>query len=88
VRFRITLETTEAGFAVQVPDLAIITFGADVDDAKRAAREAIAINLEAYREAGQTPPSPRPLAQHLENADFTDLLFAYVEAAVPEPQAA
>lgn len=38
---------------MQVPDLAIVTCGESIEAAKRAASEAIQINLEAYREAGQ-----------------------------------
>lgn len=52
MRFLIMLEQTEAGFAVQVPDLAVTTFGTDIESAKRVAAEAIRINLDAYREAG------------------------------------
>ena len=83
MRFLIMLEQTDAGFAVQVPDLAIITFGADIDAAKRAAAEAIQINLDAYREAGQRVPDVEPVARHLENPEFRDLLFAYVDVSGP-----
>ncbi len=83
MRFLIMLEQTEAGFAVQVPDLAISTFGTDVESAKRAAQDAIQINLNAYREAGRTPPEPEPVSHHLENTDFKDLLFAYVDLPGP-----
>jgi predicted RNase H-like HicB family nuclease len=83
MRFLITLEQTEAGFAVQVPDLAIITFGADIEAARRAAAEAIQINLDAYREAGQRVPQVEPVARHLENPEFRDLLFAYVDVSGP-----
>jgi predicted RNase H-like HicB family nuclease len=55
-RFLIMLEQTEAGFAVQVPDLAIVTCGESIEAAKRAASEAIQINLEGYRDAGQKTP--------------------------------
>jgi len=48
MRFLIMLEQTEAGFAVQAPDLAIATYGETIEAAKRAAGEAIRINLEAY----------------------------------------
>ncbi len=82
MEYLVLLEPTEAGFAVQVPDLAIVTFGADVEAAKAAAVEAIRVNLEAYREAGQNVPLPRPALAHLENPDFKDLLFAHV--FVPE----
>jgi predicted RNase H-like HicB family nuclease len=81
MRYLIVLEPTEAGFAVQVPDLAVMTHGNSIPDAKEAAAEAIRINLEAYREAGQkVPERPSPLA-HLENPDFQDLLFTYVDVA-------
>ena len=83
MRFLIVLEQTDAGFAVQVPDLAIITFGADIEAAKRAAAEAIQINLDAYREAGQRVPDAEPVARHLENPEFRDLLFAYVDVSGP-----
>ena len=83
MRFLIMLEQTDPGFAVQVPDLAIITFGADIEAAKRAAAEAIQINLDAYREAGQRVPDAEPVARHLENPEFRDLLFAYVDVSGP-----
>ncbi|MGA3204903.1 MAG: type II toxin-antitoxin system HicB family antitoxin [Bryobacteraceae bacterium] len=83
-RFLIMLEQTETGFAVQVPDLAIVTHGETIEAAKRAASEAIQINLEAYRDAGQRVPDENDVARHLANPEFRDLLFAYVEVAVPE----
>ena len=83
MRFLIMLEQTDAGFAVQVPDLAIVTFGADIEAAKRAAAEAIQVNLDAYREAGQRVPDVEPVARHLENPEFRDLLFAYVDLSDP-----
>lgn len=84
MRFLIMLEQTEAGFAVQVPDLAVVTSGENVEAAKQAAVEAIQINLEAYREAGQAVPERQPVEHHLENPEFQELVFAYVE--VPEPK--
>ena len=83
-RFLIMLEQTETGFAVQAPDLAIATYGENIEAAKRAANEAIRINLEAYREAGQQPPKAQSVSNHLENLEFRDLLFTYVD--VTEPQ--
>ena len=41
MRYLIMLEPTEAGFAVQVPDLAISTQGRTIEEAKRAALKAI-----------------------------------------------
>lgn len=84
MRYLIMLEQTEAGFAVQVPDLAIVTYGATIETAKQAAIEAIRSNLEAYREAGQAIPERQPVEHHLENPEFQELVFAYV--AVPEPK--
>jgi len=83
MRFLIVLEQTEAGFAVQAPDLAIATYGENIEAAKRAAREAIQINLEAYREAGRQAPEAQSVSNHLENPEFRDLLFAYVDVAEP-----
>ena len=83
MRFLIMLEQTESGFAVQVPDLAIMTFGADIEAAKRAAAEAIQINLDAYREAGQSVPDEEAAARHLDNPEFRDLLFAYIDVSGP-----
>ena len=84
MRFLVMLEQTETGFAVQVPDLAIATSGETIEAAKRAVTEAIRINLEAYREAGQQVPEGQSVAKHLENAEFRDLLFAYVDVAEPQ----
>ncbi len=38
MRFLIMLEQTETGFAMQIPDLAITTYGENIEAAKRAAR--------------------------------------------------
>jgi predicted RNA binding protein YcfA (HicA-like mRNA interferase family)/predicted RNase H-like HicB family nuclease len=84
MRFLIMLEQTETGFAVQAPDLAISTYGENIEAAKRAAGEAIRINLEAYREAGQQAPEAQGVSNHLENPEFQDLLFAYVDVAEPQ----
>ncbi|MCU0245329.1 MAG: type II toxin-antitoxin system HicB family antitoxin [Bryobacter sp.] len=84
MRFLIVLEQTEAGFAVQVPYLAIATWGENIESARSAAAAAIQANLEAYRAAGQPVPDALAVSQHLENPDFSELLFAYVE--VEEPQ--
>ena len=84
MRFLLMLEQTETGFAVQAPDLAIATHGENIEAAKRAAGEAIRSNLEAYREAGQQAPQRQSVSNHLENPEFRDLLFAYVDVADPE----
>jgi hypothetical protein len=68
MRFLIMLEQTETGFAVQAPDLAIATY---------------AENIEAYREAGQQAPEGQSVSNHLENPEFRDMLFAYVDVAEP-----
>jgi predicted RNase H-like HicB family nuclease len=84
MRFLIMLEQIETGFAVQAPDLAIATYGENIEAAKRAASEAIRINLEAYREAGQRAPEGQSVSKHLENPEFRDLLFAYIDVAEPQ----
>lgn len=83
MRYLIMLEQTEAGFAVQVPDLAIVTHGETIETAKRAASEAIRINMEAYREAGQAVPERQSVEYHLENPEFQELVFAYVDVPLP-----
>jgi len=80
-------EQTEAGFAVQVPDLAIVTCGESIEAAKRAAIEAIQVNLEAFRDAGQKVPEEQDASKHLANPEFGELLFAYVEVAEPNGSA-
>ncbi len=88
MRYLITLEQTEAGFSVQVPDLAIVTFEKTIQQAKHAAIKAIKINLEAYQEAGKTVPGRKPVEEHLENPDFADLLFTHVDVEVYAPKEA
>ncbi len=44
-----------------VPDLAIVTFGKTIQQAKRVAIEAIKIHLEAYQEVGKTVPGRKPI---------------------------
>ncbi len=79
MRFLIMLEVIETGFSVQVPDLAIVTYGDSIEGAKQAAGNAIKINLDAYREANQKVPGKKSVLAHLENPDFKDLLFTYVD---------
>ena len=88
MRFLIMLEQTETGFAVQAPDLAVATYGENIEAAKRAASEAIRVNLEAYREAGQQAPDVQSVSKHLENPEFRDLLFAYVDVTEPHERIA
>ncbi len=83
MRYLIMLEQTDAGFAVQVPDLAIVTYGETIEAAKQAASEAIRINVEAYPEAGQAVPECQSVEHHLENPEFQELVFAYVEVPLP-----
>jgi len=72
MQFLITLEETEFGFSVQVPDLAILTYGETIRLAKQSAVEAIQSNLNAYKETGQKVPDKKGLALHLENPDYKD----------------
>ncbi|WP_051017317.1 type II toxin-antitoxin system HicB family antitoxin [Dactylococcopsis salina] len=88
MRYLIMLEQTEAGFAVQVPDLAIVTYGDTIEAAKQAAREAIQINLETYREVGQVVPESQSIEYHLDNPELRELVFAYVEVQEPESRIA
>ncbi len=83
MRFLVMLEPIETGFSVQVPDLAIVTYGESIEAAKQAAAEAIQINLDVYREANQKVPERKSVLTHLENPDFRDLLFTYVDVMEP-----
>lgn len=88
MRYLIMMEQTEEGFAVQVPDLAVITHGRDVEEAKAAAALAIRVNLEAYGETGMPVPPPAPVKTHLDNPDFDGLLFAFVDVDMERERAA
>lgn len=88
MRYLIALEPTEAGFAVQVPDLAVVTYGPTIDAAKRAAIKAIRINLDTYEEVGQKVPAPQPVETHLNDPDYKGLLFTYVEVKESKSKAA
>ena len=79
MRFLIMLEQTDAGFAVQVPDLAVSTAAPSIEAAKLAAAEAIASNLSAHAASGLPVPAPQPVDTHLRNPDFAGLLFAYID---------
>ena len=82
MKYLIMLEHVDDGFAVQVPDLAISTYGKDIESAKTAAGEAIRINLETYQEEGQTIPEIKPVSEHLNNKEFEGLLFTYIDVNV------
>ncbi len=84
MRYLVMLEQTEAGFSVQVLDLAIVTYGETIEAAKYAASEASQANLEVYRDTGQAISERQSVEHHLANPEFYDLVFAYVE--VPEPK--
>jgi predicted RNase H-like HicB family nuclease len=66
------------------PILAISTYGEKIEAAKQAASEAIRINLECYREAGQPAPEGQSVSSHFENPEFRDLLFVYIDVAEPQ----
>jgi predicted RNase H-like HicB family nuclease len=88
MRYLIMLEETEEGFAVQVPDLPVVTHGGDVETDKRSAAEAIRINLESYLEQDMPDPERRPLRDHLRNPEFDGLLFGFAEVSRSEETAA
>jgi len=64
------------------------TYGENIEAAKRAASEAIRINLEAYREAGPPVPEAQSVSNHIENPEFRDLLVAFVDVAEPHGRVA
>ena len=59
-----------------------------IEAAKRAACEAIQINLEAHQEAGQAVPDGQAVLRHLENPEFRDLLLILVEVPGPKQSVA
>lgn len=63
-----------------MPDLAIITFGADIEAAKCAAAEAILINLDACRDSGQRAGCG---SRRTAPREFRGLLFAYFDVSGP-----
>jgi len=81
MRYLMMLEPIDAGFAVQVPDLAISTYGRTLEAAKHAALKAIKINLDAYRQEKKPVPKRKPAATHLNNPDFAGFFFTYVDIA-------
>ncbi len=83
MQFLITLEETESGFSVQVPDLAILTFGVTIALARQAAIAAIQANLTTYHQIGKAIPNKKNVVTHLTNPDFQDLLFAFVNVNMP-----
>ncbi len=82
MRYLIVIEPLDDGYAVQVPDLAVSTFGETLKKAKTAAKDAILANLETYHEIGQRPPLMQIPAVHLENPDFSEMLFMYVDVEI------
>ena len=70
------------------PISAIVTYGDTIEAAKQAAREAIQINLETYREVGQVVPESQSIEYHLDNPELRELVFAYVEVQEPESRIA
>jgi len=88
MRYLIALEPLEKGFSVQVPDLAIVTHGDDIKDAKNSAIEAIKANIITYIETGKKIPERKTVSEHLENPDFADLLFTFVNVTLPEEKIA
>ena len=76
MRFLIMLEEPEAGFAVQVPDLAITTFGENVEAARQAASKAIRINLEALSNVMRDMQGQYSRYLNQKYADRPDLLLA------------
>lgn len=83
MRFLIMLEQTETGFAVQAPDLAIAAYGENIEAANQAASERFESISKPMSKPENTPPEAQSVSNHLENPEFRDLLFAYVDVAEP-----
>jgi len=50
--------------------------------------EAIHVNLNAYKEAGKQVPAGKAIAAHLENPDYKDLLFTFINISDVEEKVA
>lgn len=73
---------------MQVPDLAILTYGKTIELSKQSAITAIESNLNTYMTLGQKIPNKQSIGVHLNNTDFQNLLFAWVKVEVENVQEA
>jgi hypothetical protein len=84
MRFLIMLEQTETGFAVQAPDLALATTARTSKQPSKLPAKRSVSTSKPIREAGQQVPEGQGVSNHVENPEFRDLLFAYVDLAEPQ----
>ncbi len=81
MKYLIALEPKGAGFSVQVPDMEVYTSGDDIESAKKAAAEAIRLNLYAYEKNVQEVPTPAPPEKYMKDPEFENMLFTYIEVS-------
>lgn len=66
-RYLIVMEATTTGYSAYSPDLpGCVAAGADREEAERNMREAVAMHLEALREAGEDVPEPSTTATYVD----------------------
>lgn len=84
MRFPVVLHTDDgARFGVTVPDLpGCFSTGDSFDEALDSVLEAIDLHLEGLTEGGAEIPTPRPIAEHQDNADFAGGVWALVDVDV------
>ena len=59
-KYAVIIERGDTGYGAYVPDLpGVISVGDSEEDARANIREAIALHLEALRDAGEPIPEPR-----------------------------
>jgi len=70
MRYAVIYERDESGsVGAYVPDLpGCVASGADVDEARRLIREAIALHLQGMREDGDRVPPPSTEAEYIDAA--------------------
>lgn len=84
MRYPVALHTDDGRtFGVIVPDIpGCYSAGDSEDDALDNTREAILGHLELLAESAEEIPSPRPIAQHRNNAEYADAIWGFVEVDI------
>lgn len=81
MRFSLVLHTDDGvRYGVTVPDLpGCFSAGDSFDEALESVKEAIGLHLEGMVDDGAEIPIPRPIAEHRNNLDYAEGIWAVVE---------
>ena len=84
MRFSIVIhKDEESSYGVTVPDLpGCFSGGTTLEEALTASEEAILSHIEVLLMDGESVPKQRPLEEHQANEDFSDGVWALVDADV------